>query len=162
MRRIASILAILTVVSAAWQAAQAQDVSVEGAWVLRATADSAGNVDEEPLPGLFVFTSTHYSMMFATGDGPRQRFVAETPTDAEMVAAFGTIVANSGRYQVDGDKVTMRPYLAKNPNYMGDWPDNAYSASVHLVGDTMHWTWGDGRMFTFQQTEGTPVPWEAD
>jgi hypothetical protein len=162
MRRIFSILTILAIVSAASQTAAAQDVSVQGAWVLTATADSAGNTNDATLPGLFVFTSTHYSMMFAIGDEPRQRYTTEAPTDADMIAAYKTFVANSGRYQVDGDKVTMRAYLAKNPNYMGNWPDNATSASVHLAGDTMHWTWGNGSMFTFRRSEGTPVPWESD
>jgi len=162
MRRTISVLAALALMSAAWRTAPAQDVSIDGAWVLTATADSAGNANEQPQPGLFVFTGTHYSMMFATGNGQRERYTAETPTDADMIAAYGTIVANSGRYQVDGDKVTMRAYVAKDPNFMGDWPENAFSASVHLAGDTMHWTWGNGSMFTFRRTEGSPAPWEAD
>ena len=162
MRRILSVLAALALVSAAWRPALAQDVSIDGAWVLTATADSVGTTNESPLPGLFVFTSTHYSVMFATGDAPRQLYTAETPTDADKIAAYNTIVANSGRYQVDGDKVTMQAYVAKNPNYMGAWPENGYSASVHLAGETMHLTWGNGSMWTFQRTEGTPVPWESD
>ena len=166
MRRIAAMLVILATVSAAWRAAPAQDVSVEGAWVLSSTADSAGTVNESPPPGLFVFTGTHYSMMFAIGDGPRAQYPGESQTDEERLAAYGTFVANTGRYQVVGDQLTFRAYVAKDPNYMADWPDNANTATVHLDGDTLQWTWGGDfapgakQVFTFRRVEGQPAPWD--
>lgn len=167
MRRIVSVLAILALVSAAWRTAPAQEVVVEGAWLLASTTDTAGNVNEDPLPGLFVFTSTHYSIMYATGDGPRARYPGESPTDEERLAAYDTFIANTGSYHVDGDQLTFRAFVAKDPNYMAEWPEDATTVTIHLDGDTLQWTWGDefapsiGQVFTFSRVEGMPAPWDC-
>ena len=166
MRRIVSVLAILAVVSAAWRTAPAQEIVVEGAWLLASSSDSSGNFNEDPLPGLFVFTSTHYSMMFAIGDGPRAQFAGESGTDEERLAAYSSFIANTGRYRVEGDQLTYRAFVAKYPNYMADWPENAETVTVHIDGDTLEWTWGEeffpgtARVFTFSRVEGQPAPWD--
>ena len=162
MRRtlgIAATIAILTGVAAAWRATPSQDAALQGAWVLTSVADTSDNVDSEPRQGLFVFTGTHYSMMYVNDAEPREQFAAYNPaTDAERVAAFDSFTANSGRYEVNGDKITYRAYMAKNPNYMGGWPENERTAAFRIEGDTLHWT-RNGVVFTMRRVEDEPVPW---
>jgi hypothetical protein len=169
MRRIVGIVsafAILATATAAWRATPSQHEALQGAWVLTSTANPAGEVNSEPQAGLFVFTETHYSMMFVNGAEPRQQFAGDDPTDAELLAAYRSIIANSGRYEMNGDKITYRAYVAKNPNYMGGWPENETTVTVRIEGDTLTWTWPSpddpplpGGQMTFRRVEGQPAPW---
>jgi hypothetical protein len=137
----------------------AQDVDVQGAWVLQSMTDTAGT-ETESQPGLFVFTGTHYSMMYVPGSEPRAEVSSDTPlTDAEKVVAYNSFIANTGRYEVDGDQLTFRAFVAKFPPYMAAWPDNAGTVTVHLAGDILHWTFQNGFMFTLRRVEGEPPPW---
>jgi hypothetical protein len=47
------------------------ETPLEGAWLLTETQAADGIVDANPLPGLMIFTSTHYTITFATGEKPR-------------------------------------------------------------------------------------------
>src|SRR5260221_9625828 len=91
---------------------------LEGAWkvseivVIGAGAFSAPS----PNPGLFIFTKTHYSVFVAPVKQPRALFATETPTIAEKVAAFESMAANTGTYEISGSTLTVRPMVAKNPN----------------------------------------------
>ena len=165
MRRIVSVLAILTVVSAAWRAAPAQDVDLQGAWLVTNITDAEGN-EIEAQPGLYLFTETHYSIMFVPGTDERTQFAGSDPTDEESLGAYNAFIANSGRYQVVGDQLTIRAYVAKHPNYMGGFPDKKVTATVHIAGgDTLHLTYTGGEfsftgtMFTLRRVEGSRVPW---
>jgi hypothetical protein len=128
MRRtlgIVSVFAVLATVTIAWRVYTPNTSSVlQGAWVVTSW-EWEGEMVPEPQPGLIVFTSTHYSMMFVNGAEPRDRYPGDEITDAEMVGAYRTFTANSGRYEVNGNEFTTRAYVAKDPNYMGDWPENA-------------------------------------
>ena len=74
--------------------------------------------------------------------------------------AYDSFIANTGRYEVDGDQLTFRAFVAKFPPYMAAWPDNAGKVRVHRAGDELHWTWGNGAMFTLQLVEGSDPPWQ--
>ena len=143
----------------------AQDNGIEGAWVLTTITDADGN-EQDALPGLFVFSSTHYSMMYTIGDGPRPQYPGPSATDAELLTAYNTFIANSGRYSVDGDQLTFRAYVAKDPNYQAGWPENATTVTVNIDGDTRLWSWGEGfapavgQVYTFSRVEGRPAPWD--
>jgi len=163
MRRfitIASLSALLAGVSVS--VAAAQDVDVQGAWLVTSITDPSG-VESEAQPGLFLYTGTHYTMMFVPGSDERGKYEGETQTDDELLEAYATFIANSGRYQVSGDQLSHRAYVAKDRNYMAEFPENALTATVHRAGDTLHWTWNEGFMggvmFTLTRVEGTPVPW---
>ena len=161
------VLALVAFVAAPWQVVLAQDVDVQGAWVVAEVIDSDGNAVEQVLPGIFVFSGTHYSMMFAIGDGPRARYDGESATGEERVAAYDSFVANSGRYQVEGDKLTFRAFVAKDPNYMSDWPDNATDVRVSIEGNSMRWEWNafgptEGSVFVMNRVEGMAPPWDQD
>ena len=135
---------------------------LEGAWIVTSWTDADGNVNDEPLPALYVFTPTHYSIMIGSGSEPRATYEGEDMTDAEKLAAYDTIIANSGRYVIDGNMLKTRAYVAKDPNYMGGWPENEVSYEFSVDGDTLTITnlvLGAGTTGTFRQVEGTPNPW---
>ena len=57
-----AVLAIAMVLSQVGFATQ--DAALQGAWVRTSVTDTSGSVNSEPQPGLFVFSGTHYSMMY--------------------------------------------------------------------------------------------------
>ncbi len=42
----------------------------------------------------------------------------QEPTDAEVLTAYGSFIANSGTYEVSGSTIVTRPIVAKTPNVM--------------------------------------------
>lgn len=147
MRRIASLTAFLSLFLGIWIFAgpdqvQAQEQSIIGAWI---TTGWEG-VEGDPAPGLLIFTETNYSMMFVPPGMTRERYTGEEMTEADMVAAFSTLVANSGRYTRDGNQITTEGYVTLNPNYMADWGDNHLTYTFKVEGDILHLTWPAGFM----------------
>jgi len=121
---------------------QAQESPIVGAWI---TSGWEG-VEGDPQPGLLIFTETNYSMMFVPAGEVREEFTGETMTDADMVAAFNTLVANSGRYTREGNQITTEAYVALNPNYMARWGENHLTYTFRVEGDILHLTWPAGFM----------------
>ncbi len=137
----------------------AQDESsVQGAWIVTSVESADGTVDSSVQPALYLFTGTHYSTMIALGDEPRARFAGDEATDAERVEAYGSFIANSGRYDISGDELTTRAYVAKNPNYMGDWPDNATTFTFEVNEDQLRLTHESGFKVTLRRVEGMSLP----
>lgn len=94
---------------------------LEGAWTLvdQVTTGADSSTNHAPQPSLYLFAPRHYSIMYVTGKEPRALFKGDTPTDAERLAAYNAMVANSGTYEVTDSTLTTRPIVARNPNYMG-------------------------------------------
>jgi hypothetical protein len=144
--------------------------SLEGGWALTQVVGAEGNIDDEPLPGLVVFTSTHYSMMFTIGDKPRALMgdipEGESPTDAQLVAAYNSFIANSGRYAVEDGNLITRAYVAKSPDYMAGWPDNAQTYGFTIDGDMLVLETEDGpaagAKSTFRRVEDASFPPASD
>jgi hypothetical protein len=67
---------------------------------------------------LFIFTRGHYSFLRVLGAQPRVLFKGPNPTEQEKLAAYDSFTANSGTYDVTGTTLTVRPIIAKIPNYM--------------------------------------------
>ncbi len=69
-------------------------------------------------------------------------------------------MANSGRYEVEGNQFTIRAYVAKQPNYMDGWPENPVTFSFSVDGDILKITYvaypAAGAKQTFERVEGTP------
>ena len=170
MRRIASQPVALGILAAVLLASPTPGVGqegtpVEGAWVVTSWTSPDGDTNAEPQPGLFVFTKTHYSIMFVPGSEARAQYTGEQMTDADMLAAYTTVTANSGRYEVSGNELTTRAYVAKNPNYMGGWPENAATYTFEIDGEGMlHLTWGSdagpatGWTASMRQVDDQPAP----
>lgn len=133
---------------------QAQ-VSVEGAWTVSEWAIDGETTAAQP--GIFLFTSTHYSIFFVNQPEERDTPAQTGPggmTDAEKIVAYDEFTANAGRYTIDGNTLTTRAYLAKNPGYMAGWPDNEVEYTVHRDGDTLTLTFGSGNTATLIRREG--------
>jgi hypothetical protein len=117
--------------------------NLQGAWkiVEVATRSAGGNwaISTPPYLSIYIFTSKHYSYMFAPGTGPRRRFVGDPnqPTDAEKVAAYDSIVAGSGTYDVTGSTLTLNAILHKNPNEMAG---EALKYAVEIDGPVLRLT----------------------
>ncbi len=137
MRRVPALAASLALAGSV----AAQESSIVGSWI---TASWEGQDDFQP--GLLIFTETNYSIMFVVPGMTRERYDGETMTDVEMVAAFNTLVANSGRYTRSGDEITTEAYVTLNPNYMADWGENHMTYTFRVEGDMLHLTWPEGFM----------------
>ena len=147
------------------------DDALQGGWALTSTKNAEGVVDDGPLPGIVVFSNTHYSIMFTIGDKPRT-LIGETPqgerpADELVVGAYDSFIANSGRYAVEDGNIVTRAYVAKSPDYMAGWPDNAESYAYSVDGDTLVLTTGDegpgGRVSrTFRRVENLEPPETSD
>jgi hypothetical protein len=155
-----------TLMTYATSAVAQEATPVEGAWVVTSWVSPDGTANDQPQPGLFVFSQTHYSFMFVNTPEPRVQYTGEQMTDADMLTAYPTFTANSGRYEVSGNELTTRAYVAKNPNYMGGWPENAATYTFEIDADGMlHLTWpgGAGEAGGFKailrQVDGEPAPW---
>ncbi|MEN8374309.1 MAG: lipocalin-like domain-containing protein [Gemmatimonadota bacterium] len=156
-------LAVLALVAAPGQSvaqddAMAEDQSVEGAWVV--TNWEGPEESYEAQPGMFIFTGTHYAIMYVNASEARGGYDAEAGmTDEERTHAYQTLVANAGRYSVEGDQLTTIAYVAKDMNYMGDFPGNAQPYTIHFAGDVLHISYGEdtfraGWTATLQKVEG--------
>jgi hypothetical protein len=140
MRRIAALastVALVGFISAG--SAAAQESSIVGSWI----TDSWEGQDDAQR-GLLIFTETNYSMMFVIPGMTRERYAGETITDAEIITAYNTLVANSGRYTRDGNEITTEGYVTLDPNYMADWGENHLTYTFEVDGDMLRLTWPDG------------------
>ena len=157
--RFTPLLAAVTIAVAGPIQAQSQ-LSVEGAWTVSEwTVD--GETSSPAQPGIFIFTSTHYTVFFVNQAEDRA-LPAESGaggmTDAEKVVAYDEFTANAGRYTIEGNTLTTRAYVAKNPGYMAGWPDNAQEYTVRRDGDTLMLTFGNGNVATLVRREGSAAP----
>ena len=159
------ILFITILYSFAFAGIASAETPLEGAWLLTETQEADGNVDSDPLRGLMIFTSTHYSRMYAIGEKPRALMDEEgNSSDEQIINAYESIIANSGRYDIEGSEFVTRGYVAKYPNYMADWPENVNTFSYSINGDalTIKANSGPGAGTTqkYRRVEGSPRPWE--
>jgi Lipocalin-like domain len=143
-------IALLAVLAGAPRTAHAQGMSeLAGGWIVASWTSPQGKVNSSPQRGLFIFTTTgQYSMMFVNTDEPRPRYTGETQTDAEMLGAYKSLTANSGRYTVKGKVLTYEAFVAKDPNYMANWnaatPGNAVNATFSITNGILTLKWLDG------------------
>jgi hypothetical protein len=119
---------VLLITAALGISASAQSKSgIQGVWKITeiTTTGTNGATNKSPQPGMYIFTKTHYSIIYvskATADELRNVFV-------------DSFVANAGKYDVEKGKLHVWPMVAKSPSYMQSG-QNATS-SVKIVGNTM-------------------------
>jgi hypothetical protein len=96
---------------------------LEGVWriVEETRIRSNGETkNSKPQPSLYIFTDHHYSAVLVLSNEPRSLFAeAFRPTDAEKVAAYDSIVVNTGTYELTDSTMTTHPIVARIPNFMG-------------------------------------------
>ena len=120
MRHAMRCFAVMVVCGTVLGAQGATRQPIEGVWKVTemvVTGTDASTVST-PQPSLFIFAKTHYSMMYVPGNKPRALSTTENATTEEKLAAFDSFVANTGTYEVTGSTLTIRPIVARNPNYM--------------------------------------------
>ena len=104
------------------QVVSAQKAPLEGAWKIvkvSYTSPDTSWTHHDPQPSLYIFAKAHYSIMYVQDTKPRAQFAEQgNSTDEEKLAAYNSFVANSGTYDVKGSMLTIRPIVAKNPNFM--------------------------------------------
>ena len=146
-------------VIACGSALSAQGVShspLEGVWkVTEIVVTGAGaSTVSAPQPSVFIFAKTHYSLMWVPGSTPRTLFKAQVPTNDEKLAAFDTLVASSGTYEVSGSTVTLRFIVARGPNAL------FINEQFSIEGDTLTLTWvsSDSHMRIGQDVVRSTLP----
>lgn len=157
VRRAAFLLGVASLLLALPIPTAAQENNpLKGAWVLNRIDPADGEVAENPGRGLLLLTDTHYSHMGAASASTRAE-LPEEPTDAEKARAFETFrYANSGPYEVRGDTITLRPYVAKYPYRMKDFPNHTFNLTYRLAGDTLQLTTPGGTSLFFRQVDDRP------
>lgn len=119
VRTFASVMA-LTLFSTVAAAQTAPKKPFEGAWrvVEEVVTGADASINANPQPSLFIFTRSHYSMMSVPGTQARMLFKGNQPTTEEKIPAFDSFVGNTGTYEVAGAVLSIRPSIARFPNYM--------------------------------------------
>jgi hypothetical protein len=97
--------------------------SLQGSWSIEEihwhTKDTTYSILEAQ-PGYFLFTEASYALMWTRTKEPRIAFAnLSNPTSDEKIAAFQTLVFNSGSYQVRHDTIISEASIAKVPGFEG-------------------------------------------
>ena len=83
--------------------------ALDGAWQVVAVevTGQGATVHSQPQPSLAVFSGHYYRWSQVTTTSRRALFVAEAPTDAERIAAYESVLFNSGTYAVSDSTLTV-------------------------------------------------------
>jgi hypothetical protein len=105
-------------------AASAQKVA--GVWKLDeiTSTGTGGSTEKLTQPSMYLFTKSHYSIIYVSSDKPRATDDASTMTADQLRDVFvQSFIANAGTYDVKAGKITLTPTVAKSPTYMkaGTW-----------------------------------------
>lgn len=96
---------------------------LEGAWLVVDVRFGSGGDESGVMsaqPGQFIFTPTRYAAVWVTQTEPRALSANHfEPTRDEMIAHYQSVAANSGAYEVSGSRITIRPIVAKLPDFAG-------------------------------------------
>ena len=153
MKKLFAVLSSVALLTSIDVAAQSKRGSLQGVWQaveVTVTGPGAGTITiPEPRPNLIIVTAKYYSRVEVHSDGPRPMLanVAKASAD-ELRAVWDPFVGEAGTYEVtDGNVLTMRPLVAKNPAAMA--PGAFITYSYKLDGDTL-WV-------TFQKNQNGPI-----
>ncbi len=96
---------------------------VEGAWEMQSVSwiskERTSGIDKAQ-PGRILFVDGQYTLMWTSTEEPRVPFkVLSKPTDAETIAAFRSVIYNSGHYSTDGNKLVTTSTMARVPGFEG-------------------------------------------
>ena len=121
------------------------DILVTGAGAYAAPA---------PQPGVFIFAKNHYSLIWIAGSTPRTLFKGQVPTSEEKVAAFDSLAASAGTYEVNGSTVTFRFLVARSPN--AAFIDEEFSIEGNTL--TLTWVSSNGHVRLGQEVVKSTLP----
>jgi hypothetical protein len=142
------------------------ETPLEGAWIVSSWENLDGKAIADPQPGIFVFTTTNYSIMYVNTAAPRPAYDADAEqTDPEKLAAYDSLTANAGGYEIDGNTFTTYAYVAKDNNYMGGFPENDTEYEFERDGDKLTITtktFAEAFKVVLESVEGEDGPWETE
>lgn len=118
-----------------------------GAWLISATSvttPTGTSINEDPQPGLYIFTGRHFSNMLIPNPEGRLPFSADR-TAEERLAAYENFIADAGTYEITDSTLTVENIIAKVPNVM---PPHRSSSGLtyryHFEGDSLVLTFRGG------------------
>jgi len=110
---------------------EAQEVStdevdeLEGVWRIEQAnvIDSLGQATNmNAQRSLVIFTQGYYSFVWTFGSNTRNRANESfNPTDTEKIAAYNSIIVNTGTYELNGSKLVTKPLAAKSEEFVGGY-----------------------------------------
>lgn len=111
-RKLLIVVAVLAVIGLSL-AAQSKNPLV-GVWKL-------AEIDGKPVAGesVYIFTPRYFTRVHTLEKTRPPYKDAAKPTTDEIVAAYNTITANAGTYEISGDTFVVNVAIAKNPGNRG-------------------------------------------
>ena len=91
-----------------------------GTWRIIETTVNDGTIaatNSSPEPGIYIFTSSHFSNMLILGDVPRSAFSSSSAPE-ERLAAYDVFIADAGTYEATDKEFYTHNIIAKVPNVM--------------------------------------------
>lgn len=150
-RTAAATLVLLFTVLAPWSATAQTNSDLHGGWIIAEWQAAEGQTGPVPERGLFVFTATgYYSMMYVIGEN--REALPASPSEADIAAAYGPFVANSGRYMVDGNQINYEAFVAKDPAYMLRFEPTGGEGNMQSFGFSI-----DDGVLTLEFGDGGPM-----
>ena len=109
---------------------------LEGVWI-RTQQIRVDQTRHPAQPGMRIFAGGHYSWLAVFGEEPRPPLPDENGSAEELRAVWdASFTAESGMFRIDGQLITQRPLVAKNPNQMEeDW---YVTLNWRIVADTLY------------------------
>ena len=97
--------------------------SLVGAWeIVQIEKELTNSVNSDPEPNLMLFTENHYSFVWSSDEDTMRRYKEPwVASDAEKMQRFDEIFVNTGSYKWEGEKLTVYPVVAKNPEFIGGY-----------------------------------------
>ncbi len=129
---------------------------ITGVWHVRELIGrgSSKPLSDKPFPNLFIFTAKHYSMVWVSGTDAQRPFTTRwSPTDAEKMERFDSLVVNAGMYEIENNTLIAHPVVARIPDFMG----GKLICEYHIENDKMLLKFVDEYSF-----DGVQAPWVAE
>lgn len=105
-----------------------------GVWSVTVMNAGSDHAIDPAQPGLYIFTDGYYSAVYSRGADPRPvPAAAFDPTIEEKVAQYDTLIVNTGSYETHGSTITLRPMIAKSPEFVGGHRNMTYQISGNLL-----------------------------
>jgi hypothetical protein len=140
----------VALLAAAGLAGQAQAPSLQGAWravEVTMTGPNARTITNLR-PTLTVATRTHYARVEEQSEGPRPILTDISKASADdLRATWGPFVGEAGTYELNGQTLTARPLVSKNPAAMVAGAFIVYSCKLD----------GNSMTLTQQRNQNGPI-----
>jgi hypothetical protein len=144
MSRFLSAMLVTLALAAPSVRAEQTPNALKGVWKVVQDGDNTS-----PLPSLYIFTDKHYTIIRVLR--PRPYYEDGTASDAEKLATFESFAANGGTYQVQGNRATIRPFVAKQESAMRQ--DRGWTSEFKVEGNSLWWRSSVGALLRLERIE---------